>query len=52
MLEKNQKIYLIVLVTSALILICMALYFSTACPKCDETFSKTEPKTVIIYQIG
>lgn len=52
MLEKNQKIYLIILVTSALILIFMALYFTNTCPKCAETFSKNEPKSVIVYQIG
>ena len=52
MLEKNQKVYLIFLVTSALILIFTALYFTNRCPKCAETFSKDEQKSVIVYQIS
>ena len=51
MLEKNEKIFLIILVVSSIILIFMALYFTNICPNCDEIYSNKEPKSVIVYQI-
>lgn len=51
MLEKNEKVYLIILVTSVIILIFMALYFTNNCPKCDETYSIKDERPFIIYQI-
>ena len=51
MLENNEKIFLIILVISSIILIFMALYFTNSCPNCDETYSKNKPKSIIVYQI-
>lgn len=52
MLEKNEKVYLIVLITSTIILIIMALYFTNNCPECEETYSRKNDRPVVIYRIG
>lgn len=52
MLEKDEKIYLIVLVTSAIILIFTTVYLSYRCPKCNETYSRKTDQPVIIYRVG
>jgi predicted RNA-binding Zn-ribbon protein involved in translation (DUF1610 family) len=52
MLEKNEKVYLIVLVISVIILIFTALYFTFNCPGCGETYSRKHGKPVIVYRIG
>jgi len=51
MLQKNEKVYLIILVSSAIILIFTALYFTNKCPKCDETYKATKETSVIVYKI-
>ena len=52
MLEQNEKVYLIILVTSAILLIFMALYFTNNCPDCDETYSRKHDRPVVVYRIG
>lgn len=54
MLEKKEKIYLIVLVISAIVLIFTAIYLSNRCPDCDKTYSgnKNPSQAVIVYKIG
>lgn len=50
--SKQERVYLISLVSSAIILIFIILYLWNNCPKCDETFSKNRNKPIIIYKIG
>ena len=52
MLEKNEKVYLIILVISTIVLIFSALYFTNNCPKCDETYAATKATPVVVYKIG
>jgi hypothetical protein len=52
MLVKNEKVYLIVLVISAIIMIFTVLYFTYNCPGCEEIYSKKHNKPVIVYRIG
>jgi hypothetical protein len=52
MLEKNEKMYLIFLVASAIILIFLALYFTNNCPECEETYSRKNDRPIVVYRIG
>lgn len=55
MLEKNEKIYLIILVVSAIVLIFTSIYISNRCPDCDRTYavtSKNANQAIIVYRIG
>jgi cell division protein FtsL len=52
MLEQNEKVYLIVIVTSAIILIFMALYFTNNCLDCDETYYRKDDRPIVVYRIG
>lgn len=52
MLEKNEKVYLIILVISMIILIFTALYFTNNCPDCDETYYNKNNKQIIVYKIS
>lgn len=49
MLDKKEKVYLIVLVISAIILIFVTLYFTYNCPK---TYSVTDRQPIVVYKIG
>ena len=52
MLENNEKVYLIILVISTIVLIFTALYFTNNCPECGQTYSSKSSKPVIVYKIG
>lgn len=52
MLDQKEKVYLIVLVISAIILIFVTLYFTYNCPNCDETYSVKEKQPIVVYKIG
>lgn len=49
MLEHKEKVYLIILVLSAIILIFTALYLTNNYP---ETYSKKNNQPFIVYQIS
>ena len=50
--KKEEKIYLIVLVISAIIITFLIIYIWKNCPECNETYSKRSHKPVIIYKVG
>ena len=50
--NKQEKIYLIGLVISAIILIFTTVYFTYNCPKCGETYNIKKDQSVIVYRIG
>lgn len=52
MLEKKEKVYLIILVISMIILIFTALYFNNNCYDYDETYSNKNNKPIIVYKIS
>ena len=52
MVEKNENIYLVILVISAIILIFTSIYLTYNCPKCGETYSRKQEQPVIVYKIG
>lgn len=51
MLEKNEKIYLIILVMSVIILIFMSVYIRNKCSRCDETYNKKSNQPIIVYKL-
>ncbi len=52
MLEKSEKIYIIIGVISVIILICITLYFTFYCPKCEVFSPKRDiNRPVVVYQI-
>jgi len=51
MLDKTEKVYLVILVTSVIILIFTALYITNNCPECDRLCSKKDEQPIIVYQI-
>lgn len=51
MLEKNEKIYLIILVISMIFLIFTILYFTNNCPN-YEIYSNKNNKPIIVYKIN
>ena len=51
-MELNEKIYLIILVTSVITLIFTALFLTYNCPECNETFSRKHDQPIIVYKIG
>jgi cell division protein FtsL len=52
MLEKKEKVYLSVLIVSAILLIFTAIYISNRCPDCDKTYSKNPNQSIVVYRIG
>ena len=54
MLEKNEKVYLSILVISTIVLIFTAIYISNRCPDCDKTYSKNKNpnQSIVVYRIG
>jgi len=52
MLDKREKVYLIVLVISAIILIFSSVYFTYNCPNCGDTYDNKNDRPIIVYRIG
>jgi hypothetical protein len=50
--NKEEKIYLIVLVISAIIITFIIIYIWNKCPNCNETYSLKSNKPVIVYKLG
>ena len=51
MLEKNEKVYLSILVISVIFLIFTILYFTDTCPEYNEIYSNKNNKPIIVYKI-
>ena len=54
MLEKKEKVYLIVLIVSAIVLIFTTIYITDRCPDCDKTYAKNKNpnQSIVVYRIG
>ena len=52
MLDKSEKIYVIIQVTAIIILICTTMYFTFYCPKCEAFSAKRDiNRPIIVYQL-
>ena len=49
---EKEKIYLLVLLVSIIILIFVIIYLRNNCPECRQTYSPKPEQPVVVYRIG
>ena len=52
MLNENEKIYIIILVISSILLIFTAIYLTNNCPECEKNYSRKDERPIVVYRIG